>query len=213
MSSIPSSFWLYKQNNPNELSPEQFRKLEKEFTTILTSSTVSDEYLDFMLWMHKLPSRQELFAEFLSKKLPKDHSIQVLEVGGGRTHRLSRLLSQSGFNLTCIDPKLDLTIKSSVKLLKECFNYKTFDLSPYDYVVAQEPCDATEHIVRACVNQKIPFMISLCGVPHKLISGKMPASAYEWYDYLVNISRDEVKFRSLKLCPLTQTPILKSNQF
>lgn len=210
-----NSYWfdLYKQTNPNELSPEQFQNLKKEFSTTLFSDTMSDEYLDFLLWMHNIPSRQELFAEFLLKRLPKNHSIQVLEVGGGRTHRLSRLLSQSGFNLTCIDPKLDLTIQSSVKLIKEQFNYKTFDLSPYDYVVAQEPCDATEHIVRACVNQKVPFMISLCGVPHKLISGKMPSSADEWYDYLVNISKSEVKFLSLNLCPLALTPILKSNQF
>ena len=53
------------------------------------------------------------------------------------------------FKLTCIDPKLDLTIQDEVKLIKEKFAHETFDLSPYGYVIAQEPCDATEHIIRA----------------------------------------------------------------
>lgn len=209
------TYWvdLYKQTNPNELSPAQFLKLEREIFSTRLSSTMSDECCDFLLWLHGLPSRQESFAEFLVKKLPSDPNIQVLEVGGGRTYRLSRLLSQKGLKLTCIDPKLDLNLKGNVKLIKDKFDHKKFDLSPYDYVVAQEPCDATEHIVRACVSQKKPFIISLCGVPHKLLSGKMPASADEWYDYLVNIASSEVKFRSLNLCPLVTTPILKSNQF
>jgi len=202
-------FSLYKKMNPNELSFAQFLELEREMQKARHLDTLSDEYVDYLLWVRGLPSRQELFAEFLAKKLPE--SIEILEVGGGRTHRLSRILSQKGFKLTCIDPKLDLTIQDEVKLIKEKFAHETFDLSPYGYVIAQEPCDATEHIIRACLSQKVPFIISLCGVPHKLISGRMPTSAEEWYNYLVNIDKSRIKFRNLSICPLTTTPILKSN--
>ncbi len=201
----------YKQLNPNELSPAQFQKLEKELREKPFSDILSDERVDYLLWLNDMPSRQELFAKFLERRIPKN--AQILEVGGGRTHRLSRILSRGEYKLTCIDPELDLSIHSDVKLIKERFDYKTADLSPYDYVIAQEPCDATEHIVRACISQDVPFIISLCGVPHKLISGKMPASVEEWYDYLISIGKDKMRFRNLDICPITTTPILKSNQF
>lgn len=86
-------------------------------------------------------------------------------------------------------------------------------MSWVDCVIAQEPCDATEHIVRACTSQNIPFLMTLCGVPHKLISGKTLRSVNEWYDYLVNIANDKVKLRYITLNPILTTPILKSNQF
>ena len=201
----------YKQLNPNELSPAQFQKLEKELQENPFSDTISDESVDYLLWLNNMPSRQELFAKFLTNKLPKD--AKVLEVGGGRTYRLSRFLSKTGYMLTCIDPKLDLSVHSNVKLIKERFDYRTADLSLYDYVIAQEPCDATEHIIRACLNQNVPFIISLCGTPHRLISGRMPASVDEWYEYLINIDSSKMRFRNLNICPITTTPILKSNQF
>lgn len=56
-------------------------------------------------------------------------------------------------------------------------------------------------------------MMSLCGVPHRLISGITPKSVKEWYDYLVNISNKDIKLRYIKLDPFVVTPILKSNKF
>lgn len=201
---------LYKQSNPNELTPQQFLKIEHEIQSP-KSSTTSDEYLDFKLWCHGLPSRQEKFATFIAKKLSKKDGAKILEVGGGRTARLSRFLNEKGFEMTCIEPKLEIS-SNDIKLIKGQFNYK-YDLSIYDYVIAQEPCEATEHIVRACINQNVPFMMSLCGVPHRLISGKTPKDVFEWYDYLVNIASDKIKLRYANLNPLSETPILRSNKF
>ena len=180
---------LYKQLNPNELSESQFKKLEYDIKHP-EEGTITDEYLDFKLWSLGLPSRQVTFARFVAKKLSKHKGAKILEVGCGRTGRLSRLLSKEGFRMTCIDPKLEVTSSANVEYIKSKFDYTKSDLSGYDYVIAQEPCDATEHIVRACVNQKIPFMIALCGAPHKLLSGEMPKDVYKWYDYLVNISSE-----------------------
>lgn len=202
---------LYKQLNPNELSLEQFLKLEKEIKHP-KPTIISDEYFDFKLWCRGLPSRQESFAEFVAKKMAKKDGAKVLEVGGGRTGRLSRILNEKGYRMTCIDPKLEL-VSSDIECIKGQFNYKTFDLSVYDYVIAQEPCEATEHVVRACATQNVPFMMALCGVPHRLISGQTPKSVEEWYDYLLDIASTEIKLRYVKLDPFLSTPMLRSNKF
>lgn len=203
---------LYKQLNPNELTEEQFLKLIKEIQNP-RSKVISDEYFDYMLWSKGCPSRQETFANFIAKKLAKREGCRILEVGGGRTARLSRMLSEKGFEMTCIDPKLEIINDSNVQFIKEQFDYRKFDLSTYDYVVAQEPCDATEHVVRACIKEQKPFIMTLCGVPHKLISGKQHKDVYEWYDYLVNIAKEEMKLRYVQLNPILRTPILRSNNF
>lgn len=202
----------YKQLNPHELSQQQLASLEREVKK-RDEKYLSDQYVDFLLWCRKLRSRQESFANFIAKKLSKHPGAKVLEVGGGRTGRLSRILSEKGFQMTCIDPKIELTTGNGIEFIKGKFDYHKFDLTAYDYVVAQEPCEATEHVVRACINQNKPFMMSLCGVPHKLISGGTPKDEKEWYDYLLNISRGEMKLIYMSLDPITITPILKSNKF
>ena len=203
-------FQEYKKLNPNELSAKQFLELERELKGPY-SNVISDEYIDFKLWMMGLPSRQESFAKFLAKKLPKEEKVKILEVGCGRTGRMSRILGEEGFCITGIDPKVEMLSCANVEFIKEKFDYEKFNVSKYDFVIAQEPCDATEHVVRACINSKIPFIMSLCGVPHKLINGSMPKDEKEWYEYLLNISKDELKLRYISLDPVTITPILKSN--
>ena len=200
---------LYKQLNPNELSAKQFLDLEKEIKAP-HSNLISDEYVDFRLWLMGLPSRQENFARFIVKRLPRSNNAKILEVGCGRTGRVSRILGKQGFYITGIDPKVEMLSNDKIKFIKEKFDYTKFDLSEYDFVIAQEPCDATEHVVRACINQRVPFIMSLCGVPHKLISGGTPKDEQEWYEYLINISSEEIKLRYVDLDPITTTPILKS---
>ena len=198
----------YKKINPNELTPKQFKKIEHEIN-YPDPEIISDEYLDFKLWLRGEPSRQEKFAKFIVKKLRKGS--KILEVGGGRTGRLSRILSEEGFIMTCMDPKLEMESTENVEFIKGVFNYKRTDLSNYDYVIAQEPCEATEHIIRACVKQKKPFIIIPCGVPHKLISGKNPKDVNEWYEYLINIDSKGIKLRYLKLDSISTTPMIRSN--
>ncbi|MBQ3145355.1 MAG: hypothetical protein IJB90_02080 [Clostridia bacterium] len=202
----------YKKINPHELLPQQLKSLEREIKKP-ERRYFSDEYCDFKLWCMKLPSRQESFADFIAKKLSKHAGAKILEVGGGRTGRLSRFLGEKGFRVTCIDPKIEITTAEGVEFIKGKFDYREFDLSEYDYVVAQEPCEATEHVVRACINQNKPFIMSLCGVPHKLISGGTPKDEKEWYNYLLGIASEKMKLSYLSLDPITLTPILKSNQF
>lgn len=183
----------YKEKNPNELTEEQFKKIEQEIS-MPKSKTISDEYFDFKLWMKGLPSRQEYFAKYVYSRLKQKNAKKILEVGCGHKYKLSRILEHKRFDMTCIDPKVELpTEKSNIIVKKEVFDYN-YDLSGYDFVIAQEPCDATEHIVRACVKQEKPFIIALCGVPHKLISGQEMEDVMDWYEYLLNISENnEIK--------------------
>lgn len=205
-------FIQYKEQNPHELTSRQFKKLEYDIRHIETELT-NDEMLDFLLWCKNLPSRQENFANYIGRKLSNHPGATILEVGGGRTGRLSRFLSEKGFCMTCIDPKLEISSTDKIEFIKDAFDYMTFDLSKFDYVIAQEPCDATEHIVRACINQGKPFMISLCGNPHKLLSGKMPKTVYDWYDHLLSISCGAVNLRYLKFDPFSKTALLRSTIF
>lgn len=206
-------FELYKQSNPNELTARQLMKVKSEIANHRIG-TMSDEYFDFLLWSRHLPSRQENFAKFLSRKLKTRHSgAKILEVGCGRTARLSRLLSNDGFKMTAIDPRLEIKNSKGITLIKDYFDYRKFDVSDFDFVIGQEPCEATEHVVIACTMQNVPFMMTLCGVPHKLISGETPEDVYEWYDYLVNLNESEIRLRYVELDPIVLTPILKSRNF
>ena len=112
--------------------------------------------------------------------------------------------------MTCIDSVVEPSLVENVTAIKGLFNHKTFDLSEYDFVIAQEPCDATEHVVLACTKQNKPFFMSLCGVPHKRLSGGMPKTYEEWYNHLLKVSDGKAKLIYLSLDPLSRTPILKS---
>ena len=199
----------YKKKNPNELTDEQFEKIKDEMENP-KSKIISDEYFDFKLWCLGYPSRQESFAEYVAKRLKRKNVKKVLEVGCGRTYRLSRILDKKGFEMTCIDPKVEKlsACESDITAKKEIFDFK-YDLSDYDCIVAQEPCDATEHFVRACIEQNKPFIMTLCGVPHTLISGEEPENVYEWYAYLLNISKEnKIRLRYVALDPFLETPVL-----
>ena len=188
---------FYRLNNPNELTPSQFQKLEIEIKQP-KSNIISDEYADFKLWCNGYPSRQQTFKDFLISKLHEKNVSKILEVGCGRTAKLSKLLASEGYNVTCIDPNLEITEGyKNLNGIKDVFDYQTFDLTGFDFVVAQEPCEATEHIVRACVKYNVPFIISLCAVPHPLISGETPNDVYEWYCYLLKISPNNIKIQSI----------------
>lgn len=209
----------YKEQNPNELTQEQFEKIEAELLHP-KDGTISDERLDFKLWCQGLLSRQEAFAEYISQeflqktgnseKIEKlEKPSRILEVGGGRRGRLSRLLAEKGYEMTCMDPELEMEKeKDGIVWVKKVFDYRTVSLKGYDLVVAQEPCEAAEHIIRACLEQKVPFVIALCGTPHRLISGEMPEDVWEWYEYLQDIDREYMKLEITKLYQLVSVAVI-----
>ncbi len=111
--------------------------------------------------------------EILEQELLPEGRLHILEVGCGSYPRLSLLLKAQGHSLTCMDPGAELVEEEGIEVRREAFDWESVDLGGYDFVVAQEPCEATEHIVRACTGQRVPFAMVLCGVPHALLCGVM----------------------------------------
>lgn len=215
-----SDLEIFKKDNPFEYLPEQFEKIRSDIDDP-RGLTVYDETVEFSFWKRGLPSRQECFRDFLKPILERGGFRSVLEVGGGRTGRLSHLLASEGYRVTCMEPKLGET-QGSMKpecgsgnggdtagqsacqenpvLIKQFFDYHDADLSPYDIVIGQEPCDATEHIVRSCLAQEKPFVILLCGAVHEYISGGRAANVEEWYDYLEKLTDGKASLRYDEVC-------------
>lgn len=223
----------YCSQNPNGLSPEQLDKICAEMEHP-KEMTITDEYLDFTLWCRGMPSRQESFAAYIEKEFPATKGKRILEVGGGIHGRLSLLLAEKGYRMTCMDPELELDgdgneyrslpdrsrnlshsdsqTGAKVEFRKELFDYRAVDLSGYDCVVGQEPCEASEHIVRACTIQSVPFMVLLCGVPHRLISGELPDDVWAWYRYLREIDPEHTVMELVDLYGLVNTAMIRSKK-
>jgi 2-polyprenyl-3-methyl-5-hydroxy-6-metoxy-1,4-benzoquinol methylase len=196
---------LYEEKNPNQLSPQQFDLIRRDLES--TKATKSDEYFDFILWCENMPSRQAGFLNYLKKISFLQKDDHILEVGCGTQARLSALLNEEGYDVTSIDPKLNLEI-CKWKGIKDAFDYHTFDLNPFDCVIAQEPCDATEHIVRACMEKKIPFVIALCATPHEHIDGYMDDEAFDWYTYLYHLTQNQSSLQYVSLSEYSMNAIL-----
>lgn len=206
----------YITENPLGFTKEQKEKLVLDAVGP-RKGTVCDEYVEFRLWMKGLKSRQEYFAEYVEQKLPVKTYPRLLEVGCGRTARLSRLLCAKGYKMTAIDSQLEpepenlekpeekiVRRKDAVEGLecrKEAFDFQKADLSRFDAVIGQEPCEATEHIIRACLAAGLPFVISLCGTPHRLINGEEPADVYSWYAYLEELGGEGCSVKRTELIP------------
>lgn len=196
----------YGQENPNRLAAAQLAALEQEVRHP-KKGIISDEYLDFKFWCQGLPSRQEWFAAYLRDEVLPPRSLRILEVGCGRAARLSVLLAEMGHRVTGMDPKAEPWAEIEVK--QEAFHYENTDIGGYDLVVAQEPCEATEHIVRACSRCRVPFVVVLCGVPHELICGGMPGDVYEWYDYLAEIDPEYTQLDYVRMYPKMGVAVIR----
>ena len=214
--------------NPYDFSEEEFEKVRQDIEHP-RKSVVFDEYVDFNLWTRGLKSRHTYFADYISEQLPINKYKKLLEVGCGRNPRVSRLLEQKGYIMTAMDSVISCEYMmeqkgdiangdgneervrkaSNVTYIKAEFDFTKTDISEYDAIIAQEPCEATEHIVRACVEQKRDFIIALCGVPHVLINGEEPQNVAEWYDYLEEIGGENGFIINSKMVPGYFCPVMK----
>lgn len=208
-------FFRYRKQNPNRLSSVQLYALQQELLNP-AKFPMSNEYYDYILWSNNVKSRQEQFADYVSKILRKRRSkTTVLEVGCGRNANVSRFLCEKGFSVICMDPELDYYFINEVQNLQGIqgyFDYKTIDLSPYDCVIAQAPYETVEHIIRACIAQNVPFIISICDIPYKLISRKELKAIYKSHSYLLELCNNNAKFVTYH-CEFLKTFLLRSNQF
>ena len=203
---MKEKFDLFCKENPCEFSEEQLNRLKYELEHP-RQGFICDEMVDYMLWMKGLKSRQEYFADYVARIFTPDRYPHLLEVGCGPSARLSSLLVSKGYRMSEMDPQLE-QFKDPVEGLKERFDHNTTSILKYDAIIAQEPCDATEHIIRLCAKEKKDFIISLCASPHRFIDGKMPESVDEWYDHLRAIDRDHTIIIYPNMVPGYDTPVM-----
>ena len=175
----------YLRENPNELSESQKAKLRRALSRQL-NGTIPDELLDYMLWLQKKTSRTGEFYRYLAQRIDKFANRRILEVGCGRRALLARRLIEAGLDVDAIDPVLEI---ESDRFRKEAFEY-TYDLSQYGLVVAMEPCEATEIILRSCLANHVPCIVVACGSPHKAMNGMEFENCYYYWQYLRDISPD-----------------------
>lgn len=195
-------FEIFREENPLKFDEEQFEKVKRDIFSP-RKGVASDEYVDFILWTKGCRSRQENFADYVEGLLPLEQYLKLLEVGAGKKARLSKLLHEKGYCMEAIDPELAMAEDKTdgIRYRKELFIYGETDVIGFDAVIAEEPCEATEPIIRACVEVKKDFVISLCGTPHQLMNGEMPEDIYTWYQYLRNIAPENCSLLKPKLIP------------
>lgn len=192
------NFEQYLIQNPNELTQEQFQKILKDVMGFGSKGTIHDETFDYLQWLKYAPGRQELFCNYLEKNYHQYFGKKVLEVGCGINAKLSRLLSRN-FIVTAMDPALQKTNSKRITFVKAPFDYQSTSIEDYDLIIGLEPCDATEHIIRSCVQHQKEFIVVLCGVPHRKLNGTMPKSMMDWYRYLVSIDKAHLRLEKLPI--------------
>jgi SAM-dependent methyltransferase len=162
----------------------------KDFTDLISGvyskDTIYDEIVDFLDVIKGTPTRWESFAQYINNRFAVSDFSKVLDVGCGPMADLSLLLIEKGYDVVGIDSKVKEI--ENLKTIKKLFDYKKEDVSNFDLLVGLEPCDATEHIIRSSMENKIPCVISLCCTSHDSIDGQRFSSKEEWYEYLLSIT-------------------------
>ncbi|MDR0850036.1 MAG: hypothetical protein LBN07_00950 [Christensenellaceae bacterium] len=190
----------YININPRQLSETEIQVLIEDFEAIKSGELdVPSELLyDFFAFGKLVPSRHTTFADDIASKYPAERFLRVLEIGAGKQCLLSKTLVKKGYYVTSMDPQILIDENRAAKkgfiVTKDYFRCDEFspdsigtDISSYDLIVAQQPCGATEHIIRQCLKNNKPFEIKLCGDAHPHLSGEEDDTLEEWYNYLSSI--------------------------
>ncbi len=181
----------FAEQNPLDFSEHRIEFVRRDFYR-QKRKTVSDEFVDYVLWAEGNPSRQEHFGIFLLPVIKARNWKSILEVGCGETALLSKWLYshlEGKVKMTAIDKCNIHCDEPEITLIQREFSDNE-KLTDYDAVIAQEPCEASELIIKNCTEQKIPFCVILCGVPHTRLTGELDKDAYSWYAYLLKTYPD-----------------------
>lgn len=192
-------FAKFTEDNPFKFSELRMELARKDFYG-QHRGTVSDEFADYVLWAERSPARHEKFGTFLLPIIKDNCWKSILEVGAGENVLLSLFLHNmlgENIKITAMDKCRIICDNSSINIISREFT-GTEDLTDYDAVIAQEPCEAAELIIRSCTEQSVPYCVILCGVPHKRLTGVLDTNAYEWYAYLLETYPDSrfIKWRN-----------------
>ena len=148
---------LFCKLNPYDFTQKQIEKLIEDVNHPRINLSI-DEKIDFILCCNNLKSRQEYFANYITKIFDNKDYHHLLEVGCEHNARLSKLLHDKGYKMSAIDPKLNIT-SDDITCIKDSFIFNKTNIDEYDAIIAQEPCDATEHIILSCIQSKKKILL------------------------------------------------------
>lgn len=187
------------QERFNEKEKKALKGQFKSFFIVNTTNAIPDELYDFLVYAELADiSRAEYFGKYIIQKYPVDEFPNILDVGAGRMCRLSQYLLGKGYSVTAMDPNIRLRAGEvpGLRIVKKRFvcdeqtrGNRGTDISPFSAVVALEPCEAAEAIIRKCGGRK-PFEVLLCSEAHSALNGRKFSTCDEWYDYLGSINRN-----------------------
>lgn len=102
----------------------------------------------------------------LLKKIKKSFDIKnrsIVEIGGGPTPQLGKLLASEAKNVTVMDTNISLRNNKIDNLYLEQYYFLPFtDISKYDLVISYMACGTSESIICNCTNNNKDFFIGLC---------------------------------------------------
>ena len=179
-------FVQFITENPLNFSEKRIKTAKDDFYSE-RNGLITDELAEFILWKKGLPARYEHFGNFLLPYIQSNDWKSILEVGCGEAFLLSKHLHnqlKGKTSFTAVDICEFTDEAPKIKLIRTEFT-GTENLSQYDAVIAQEPCDAAERIIKVCTEQNKPFFVILCGVPHRRLTGELDDDVHQWYDYLL----------------------------
>lgn len=193
-----------------------FDSIKERGTSFLEEEIIPDVFMQIYDAIGILPDDKNNYLKFL--KLLKQRYVlekNILEVGCGILPRLGVYLSKQqteNGTVTVMDPVLGKEFHHlNFTGLKQKVDEFT-DFSPYDLVIGQYPCEATEiTIEKACEYQK-DFYLLLCGCTHfrsPLPFMTMPNFYHEYlYEKTTNLLQkyDNGKLKVLK--PGNENPFL-----
>lgn len=203
----------YLKRNPERFTREEKNKFMLQLEDFVSKSddiVIDDEIYDFLIdcGIVKSKKREINFTSYLHDKYKHLHFNKVMEVGAGRMCKLSKELKKFGNSMYAIDPNIRLTEREAkqigINISKKKFICDEFSNSGHgtniknmDLIIGNEPCNATEHIIRQSLKYDKPFDIALCASPHDSLDGKQFSCYEDWYEYLQSISK-EVEIKKFK---------------
>lgn len=140
---------------------------------------------------------------------------RILEIGGGPTPQLGKLLAKEASEVTVMDTNLSIKNNqfSNLHLVQNYFLPYT-DISQYDLVVAYMVCGATESIIYNCTNNNKDFIIGLCPCGREAVMEiiNKDLTNQEYIEGVIELAKQKTKEKNmgtLKVDYLQDQPLYK----
>lgn len=146
---------------------------------------VSDDVFKIMQ-LERIDPIDKIF-DFIVETYPLEDYPRVLEIAAGNGN-FSKRLARHGYQVTAMDPKINLNKDVNYNVLTRNFSKKT-DISSYDLGIAIHPCGIHNDIIKNFeVNEKALFLMPC----YKITCDNMELDLYEnnedWLDYLETLN-------------------------